>query len=463
MPLSPSRLLWLPLLAAPSCTAADVPGGSETDDEQALTTQGEPTRQGTRTLTLGPTKSPDTRVPADPPPTGDLIVAIVLDTARKDRMGRLGNAADPNYNPLPFLDSLWEQGLLLDNHHSCSDWTLSSMACAFTGQGQTSLDYFGPHNGPERLSVDIPWWPSELLEKGYATHGVLANSILDRRLDHGYSDLTFTGERTDAGLVVDMATERLTRCRPDEDCFLHVHFMDPHLPWEPPDAFLTDLGAPPPGWEEFALDLENPSLDLGQDLDPDEVAGVTAHANAIYNATLRYMDQELQRLWQALPAHATVLLFTDHGEQLGEHGTWTHGQSLHEEELASVAAFFGPDITPGVMQQPTSHEDLLPTLAALRGEPAWPSWTGVPAGTRVDPVQAWQCLSETGACLYLGAIIDDAGRKVLTEEQEDGESTATAYDLPTDVGELRDVFQSTADDWPERLLGELQDGHPASQ
>src|SRR5581483_7558157 len=52
-----------------------------------------------------------------------------------------------------------------------------------------------------------------------------------------------------------------------------------------------------------------------------------------YDAALAWQDDELGRLFAAVPDNTLVVVFSDHGEGLKEHGWFQHGMSLYEEEL----------------------------------------------------------------------------------------------------------------------------------
>ena len=56
------------------------------------------------------------------------VLMISIDTLRRDRVGRYGKNGNT-----PFMDRLLGEGVALDNHRSCSDWTYPSILCALTG------------------------------------------------------------------------------------------------------------------------------------------------------------------------------------------------------------------------------------------------------------------------------------------------------------------------------------------
>ncbi|HSG40659.1 MAG TPA: sulfatase-like hydrolase/transferase, partial [Thermoanaerobaculia bacterium] len=67
-------------------------------------------------------------------------------------------------------------------------------------------------------------------------------------------------------------------------------------------------------------------------------AAEVAHLRALYDAEVRYTDQELGRFldllkWLGLYEGSFVILASDHGEEFAEHGGLEHGKTLFEEVL----------------------------------------------------------------------------------------------------------------------------------
>ena len=56
-----------------------------------------------------------------------------------------------------------------------------------------------------------------------------------------------------------------------------------------------------------------------------------------------------------------VVLFSDHGEAFGEHGTVLHGNSLHDEEIHVPLVAVGPGIAPSVVTAPASRNEHVPS------------------------------------------------------------------------------------------------------
>lgn len=88
------------------------------------------------------------------------------------------------------------------------------------------------------------------------------------------------------------------------------------------------------------------------------------------NYTDGFVRQLMERLEERGRLEDTIVLIVgDHGEGFGEHLPRQHNTNPYEEGLRVPLVLFGPGIPVGVIQEPVSHLDLLPTLVqALGGE-----------------------------------------------------------------------------------------------
>jgi arylsulfatase A-like enzyme len=73
-----------------------------------------------------------------------------------------------------------------------------------------------------------------------------------------------------------------------------------------------------------------------------------------------------------------VVVFSDHGEELFEHGELGHSDSLRESLLHVPLLLAGPGIEPGRVTEPVSLLDLAPTLFELLGLPGTELFEGSP-------------------------------------------------------------------------------------
>jgi arylsulfatase A-like enzyme len=295
------------------------------------------------------------------------ILLIILDTVRGASLGFLAAAGESSLWPpalSPTLDAFVRTSVLFEDAVAASPWTLPSHASMFTGQW------------PDRLSAD--WgrpldraYPTvaEVMERhGYRTVGVVANLLYashETGLDRGFLDYVDYPVSLGQTLLSSafgrrlLADGRLRRVLTDEDLpnrftarevtdeflawqsrngqrpfFGFVNYFDAHEPHFPPDSVRSRIPAGTK-WNRYSyytglLTGVHARRAEKWTMTRDEAA---VHAGA-YNAAIHQADREAGRLLEELDRrgvleNTVVILASDHGEQLGEHGLFEHQNSLY--------------------------------------------------------------------------------------------------------------------------------------
>ena len=99
------------------------------------------------------------------------LVLITVDTLRPDHLGYGGSPRATS----PHLDRLSQEGVVFDNAHSVSGWTLPSVATIFTGR------YPKDHGATDfhwSLDPSLPTLTDILRRNGYDTHGFVSHIML---------------------------------------------------------------------------------------------------------------------------------------------------------------------------------------------------------------------------------------------------------------------------------------------
>ncbi len=320
------------------------------------------------------------------------LLVISLDTARRDLVGFFDTAGlSPN------LTSIFSSGVVLEDHRSCSNWTTPSTLCVQTGRFPLDDEHW-PSGMDEGLrDPAIPWPPphpqtlAELLtDDGYDTILVTANTMFSSEINGPASGFTVEDEVPwqSATDVVDAALRRAADLETERPWYLHVHFIDPHGSYAAPEGWLPDPDLDCPWdvssqfafygliWSEYAtLDESNQAL-------------ARACIRNYYGAEIRYWDDQLARLWAGLEREGIlddtlVVFWTDHGEQIGDHGGFQHGSTLYDEENRSTVAFWAKDVVPLRWTGPTIHQDVAPTILEALGLPRG-DHTGIVVGEAPD-------------------------------------------------------------------------------
>ena len=275
------------------------------------------------------------------------IVALFLDTVRRDALGAYGKPAFP---ATPKLDAWAKAAMRFDDARTVAPWTLPSARTALTGAEPEAW----------RTTRTLP---ARLAEAGWVTEGIVANAFLSPAFEghRGFGHYSFH-HLQQADKTVDAALATLAK-NPDRDVFLWLQFMEAHLPYRAPDRYDGLFAGAPP---ETLKELSKARLDQ---LSPDaaEFDAIRQHVRARYAEQLAFLDDEIARLLTALGADVTVVVFSDHGEEFWDHGGFEHGHAFGDELLRVPLLLYDPRLPAGGDGAPVSLADLTPTLLDLAG------------------------------------------------------------------------------------------------
>ena len=158
--------------------------------------------------------------------------------------------------------------------------------------------------------------------------------------------------------------------------FLWLHLMDPHSPYYPQERALDRMGQT--GLNAHRARYLNSYWNRG-DLKPDRLTKHREEIIALYNAGIRWVDEQIACLVQTLREsqrwdNCVFALTADHGEEFLEHGDRYHSPAKLIESLVHVPLLLRIPKGQGASSSdaPFSLLDLGPTLleAAGNGVPA---------------------------------------------------------------------------------------------
>lgn len=302
------------------------------------------------------------------------ILMISMDTLRRDRMGPYGG--DPDI--APFLNSLMNEGVVLKDHHSCSNWTFASVSCMTWGQPPDKIGTMQRLYPTYRVNnPDGPTLAWRLAQVGWHTMLVTSNEWFSETYnsDYGFDDsLRMDSPSTNNAFAQgDTWLSELHSSNPDQPWYLHLHVKEPHPPYNPPSEYLEALkDLPPIKYDLSDKDVQYSIWTLWGDLPEDEREAVLAHLLVRYAGEIRYMDDQMSEWmdWyekQGWLDDTLVVFWADHGEQFWEHGYQTHAWGLQNEENDGIAFFWAKNIATDTWEGPTTHIDLMPTVLDLMG------------------------------------------------------------------------------------------------
>jgi arylsulfatase A-like enzyme len=273
---------------------------------------------------------------ADRPPD---VVLVVIDTARGDHFSLYGYGSETS----PRLDAFAAGAITFERAYSTSCWTLPSHASLFTGLLPVTHGATQEHL---RLDDSLETLASLLGARGYETAAFSNNSWVseDTGLLRGFGLAMPMWKRESAPGETPHPTNReIFRWLEDRGAgsdrppfLLFVNYIEPHWPYEAPRSY-RDRFLPPDTPESLIQRSGFPAI---QWYLRRGVAGarVLATRARMYDAELSYADAVLGELLDGLAAggwleHALVIVTSDHGENLGEHGHQGHSFALYEPTL----------------------------------------------------------------------------------------------------------------------------------
>jgi arylsulfatase A-like enzyme len=365
------------------------------------------------------------------------VLLVVVDTLRRDRLHLYGNSRPTS----PFLDQLAQSSAVFDNAYCNAVRSHRSIPSILTGRypsalsmapGATELMTLLPQNLtlPERLTPHGYQAAAFILEKYFEGQVGLTQGFdffNPRRVDPAYRDWS----RPQGEGVVNAAMQWIGQ-REGNPWVAWTHLYDPHLYWHD-----TPFGT-------------------------DETAR--------YDAAVQYVDKHLQRLVEFVKAQPdgaqTIIVVTaDHGQGMGTHGEWGHGQQLWDEDVHVPMLIHVPGFPAQRLQRVVQNVDLVPTLLNLLGRSGA---TDPTLDGRTLVAGLWK---GDDALVPLPAFVEGLtdkhqpkDRRVVVDwpyklHLDLNAGTQALYNLATDPKEKQDLSAQEPD--RARAMRQLQDGHAA--
>jgi arylsulfatase A-like enzyme/Tfp pilus assembly protein PilF len=377
---------------------------------------------------------------ADPPLN---VVLITIDTLRADHLGCYGDASIRT----PSIDQLAREGVRFTGAYTPVPITLPAHAALLTGEFPLAN---GMHDfSSNKLSTSSVTLAKTLHDHGYATAAFIAAAVLDSRfgLNQGfdtYFDHFNMGSGEEVQLdaikrrgdqVVDNALAWL-KAAPSRPFLLWVHLYDAHAPYRPPEPYASQYRGRP------------------------------------YDGEIAFADAQVGRLFaflrqQGIYERSLIVLASDHGEGLGEHGEKTHGFFIYNSTLHVPLIVRMPKAAPRAVPDEVSLVDVMPTV--LQG-----------LGIAVPPTVQGRSLmslllgrsSQNSSSLYAESYppLLHFGWNILRGVQWHGlkyiETTRPElYDTRSDPGELHNLLgtrQAVAQEMRQRLTQIVRRYTPAA-
>lgn len=382
------------------------------------------------------------------------ILFVLVDSLKASHVGCYGYARDTTPNLDRFVR---EEGCFrFETVIPGGSWTMPAVMTLFTALSVDGHRRVLPSLPHDREAVTLA---EALRAAGYATVGITANAMTNRRFGYGkgfdvWDDYSATlppdagvgriaSGYARGGALTRMGLGRLRRRDPERPLFLFLFYMDPHWDFWPPPPYDMRFAAPGGGPIRNAWAL--PAAKATPD--------VRRRTLDAYDGEIAYCDFAVSNLLAAVAAtprwnDTLVVIAGDHGESFWERGFSGHGNDLHDGELKvplilRVPKGCGLKAAGGVVKGQVGGLDVAPTVLDLAGVPVPGSWEGrslrramesgvsdgrpVVAETRVRD-GLWQRAVRTGRWKVIA--IDDFERP------------DEVYDLVADPGETNNLVRA---------------------
>ena len=291
------------------------------------------------------------------------VIVILVDALQAAHLSTYGYERPT----APAVDRLANEGVLFTQAIAASCWTRPTIATVMTGKplAEHRMEDAGARLDPSYVTLAEAFHAA-----GRPTAAFVANPIVrslygyDQGFDT-YMDSDDLGRRTPAIGVLEPATAWV-REHARDDFLLWVFLTDPHDPYQP-NAATAGMFTEEPG--EFPV---QPPPQVARPFP----APVQARIIAAYDESIRYASDEIVTFFDELRRlgvydRATIVFSADHGEMLGEHGSWRHLYQLWEPAIRIPLVIRSPAI-PAALRgtaetRLVAQTSLMPTLLELSG------------------------------------------------------------------------------------------------
>jgi len=336
------------------------------------------------------------------------VVLIVIDTLRGDAAERartpvLDDLAASGHRVLAWAPGTWTApstlSLMTGSHVRDHGWDLPFPDKLQPGQVYPSLD-------------DRPTLGEVMKEAGYTTVGLYSNPLLSRELgwQRGFD---YWKSSSDVKMAKKVGNH-LNKIGPDAPVFLYLHYLGPHQPLKPSRKAGDYWGV---DWDflgRFRKGLRRKFIKNGPQHGKDQYYRA-------YHAQTEDADRRLKRLWPVLGDRyddALIIVTSDHGEMLGEHGVFGHGSHVWDPLTRVPLVVNGSPLELPEVMSTTGVADLITRTVGI--DYAWPE--------TIDT--AWPLVSQREGKL---AISGDGGLRGVWLDRDS--PTLEAYDVRADPQE----------------------------
>ncbi|MBS3815624.1 MAG: sulfatase [Hadesarchaea archaeon] len=327
------------------------------------------------------------------------IVFIVIDALRPDRVGFYNNQKK---SFTPNIDELAQTGVAFKNNFACINVTDPSLTSIFSGKYPKShgLKNHGAKVTSEDLNrlkaSETKFLPEILREENYATLGVDWLGRWHKRGYDYYSGLQsailkitkmflrdptkiinlikllyiYRKEIPELRVLYDEATtshaKELIQKFQNQKFFLFVHYWGTHAPYITPTTKTSESSSQNEKESKNILDIDpnREKYHLRWFDDETSINEIISRYDGAVNFADKQVGEIIKELEElGLRENTLIVLTSDHGESLKEHGIYFDHHGLYDESLYTPLIFNGPNLPEGrCVNGITQHTEIVPTI-----------------------------------------------------------------------------------------------------
>ena len=302
---------------------------------------------------------------------GTPVFLISIDTLRSDHLPAYGYTSVDT----PNIDALRADGILYERAYSHTPLTLPSHSTVFTGM--LPADTGVRDNIGFQFDDKIQTLPAVMKANGYSTGAAVSAFVLrkETHINRGFDDYddnveSLTTARTMGriqrnGEETVKVADAWIASHTEKPQFYFLHLYEPHTPYEPPEPYKS----------KYALAYD----------------GEIAHADHIVGEFLEVLKQK------DLYDKSLIILFSDHGEGLKDHGEEEHGLFLYREaiQVPLIVKLPKQKLSGTSVAAPVQLADIFPTV--------------------IEQTKAKADMSRLAGRSLLASINDDKPRNIYSE------------------------------------------------
>ncbi len=318
-----------------------------------------------------------------PEPKPHNVLLLMVDALRADHLGCYGYERDTS----PRIDALANESVLFLNAYAQSPWTKPSIPTLFTslypiqhgvyeGEKPDSAGYLES----DVLADEFLTLAEAFKQAGFRTAAFVNNAHLpaSQGFAQGF-DLYEHGDLSAA--EIQQGFLEFTDREPAAPFFAYLHYLDVHWPFEPEPPFDERFGSAeaaafpgPDGWRGLRDAINQGRISLS----PEEHQQLVALHDGGIAELDHHIGRLLERLRQQGRLDQTIIMLTsDHGEELLEHGKVGHGGTLFDEVIRVPMLIRLPGGAGARrVREPARLLDVYPTLLEAAGIPIPPQLVG---------------------------------------------------------------------------------------